>query len=298
MTSLIQRQGALFQEPTTQRDLHQWFTPAWAADAIIEQEFGWLRAGHRVLEPACGDGAFLCATPPEIEALGVEIDPVQAIKARANSGREVILGNFLEIPLSELGTVDAVIGNPPFESKAIASFLDRSAEILTDGGEVGFILPAYILQTSSKVEQLGAQFSIRSSMLPRNLFPRLKLPLVFAKFTKDRHRRLFGFLLYREAQEIASLQRCWKRTLVEARDNRGAWYPVVRDVLTSLGGEADLSTIYASIQGKRPTENPAWREKVRQVLQHPSRFRRVGAGRYCLAALPRPMDAHGQGVPA
>jgi adenine-specific DNA-methyltransferase len=282
MSSLFAPQANLFQEPSTQRDLHQWFTPAWAAEAIIEQEFSWLGVGHRAVEPACGDGAFLCAIPQEVHAVGVEIDPVQAAKAQANSGREVILGNFLELPPEVFGTVHAVIGNPPFEARAVASFLDRSAEILTEGGEVGFILPAYILQTSSKVEQLGAQFSIRSSLLPRNLFPRLKLPLVWAKFTKERHRRLFGFLLYREAQEIASIQKCWKKTLVEARDTRGAWYPVVRDVLTSLGGEADLATIYACIEGKRPTQNAAWREKVRQVLQHPARFKRIKPGRYCL----------------
>ena len=280
MSSLYAPQGNLFQAPNAQRDLHQWFTPFWAAEAIIEQEFGWLRAGHRAVEPSCGDGAFLCAMPRDVEAIGVEIDPVQAARARRNSGREVLLGNFLELPLELFGSVQAVIGNPPFESKAVAAFLDRSAQLLTEGGEAGFILPAYILQTSSKVAQLGSQFSIRSSLLPRNLFPRLKLPLVFVKFTKERHRRLFGFLLYREAQEIASIQKCWKTQLAAGRDTRGAWYPVVRDVLTALGGEADLATIYASIEGKRPTPNPAWREKVRQVLQHPARFQRVGAARY------------------
>jgi adenine-specific DNA-methyltransferase len=274
-------QSSLF-DAAVQRELHQWFTPFWAACEIVEQEFGWLRAGHRVIEPSCGDGAFLCALPQHVEAIGVEIDQQLACKARANSRREVLLGNFLEIPLDALGQADAVVGNPPFSSATIAAFLDRSALLLRDGGEAGFILPAYVLQTSSRVEQLGAQFSIRQQLLPRNLFPRLKLPLVFAKFTKERHRRLFGFLLYREAQDIAGVQAAWKKTLVDGRDNRGAWYPVVRDVLAALGGEADLATIYAAIQGKRPTENPAWKEKVRQVLGHPARFARVGAARYSL----------------
>jgi exoribonuclease II len=58
----------------------------------------------------------------------------------------------------------------------------------------------YCLQTSSTVEQLSKEFSIHQQLLPRNLFPRLKLPLVFARFVKERHRQLFGFLLCRLAR--------------------------------------------------------------------------------------------------
>lgn len=265
-------------------ELDQWFTPAWAAEAIIDQEFGWLRPGDRVIEPSCGDGAFLCALPPGVEALGIEIDPVMAQRARENSGRDVITGNFLSLPMEQLGQAAAIVGNPPFQSDVVARFVDRSAELLVEGGVAGLILPAYIFQASSKVEMLSEKFSIRQSMLPRNLFPRLKLPLVFATFTKEKHRKLFGFLLYREAQEINAVAKCWKPLLVSGRGTRGAWYPVVHEILTALGGEATLESVYNAVQLRRPTENCHWKEKVRQVLQHPKRFRRTAPGRYALAS--------------
>lgn len=271
----------LFDLPTP-ADLGQWFTPSWAAEQIMEQEFAWLPAGARVLEPSCGDGAFLCAMPEALDATGVEIDPVAAARARAASGRPVIVGDFLSVDLAHLGQVQAIIGNPPFQSDLIAGFLDRSVQLLADGGRAGFILPAYILQTSSKVERMASKFSIGQKMLPRNLFPRLKLPLVFATFTKDREHRLDGFLLYREAQEIRAIDRRWQQAAAGARDPRGTWFGVVQQVLTALGGEAELAQVYRAIQPLRPTTNEHWMAKVRQVVQHPHRFQRTGPARYRL----------------
>jgi site-specific DNA-methyltransferase (adenine-specific) len=267
-------------ELTQQQALHQWFTPAWAAEGIIEREFSWLRRGHRMVEPSCGDGAFLCAIPGEVEALGVEIDPAMAAKARASSGRHVIVGDFLQVPSADLGQVQAIIGNPPFQADLIAGFLDKSAQILEDGGRAGFILPAYILQTSSKVEKMSEKFSISQQMLPRNLFPNARLPLVFATFTKDRARSLHGFLLYREAQEIRAIDKRWRTLIDQARETAGAWYLVVLEVLASLGGEADLESIYSAIQPRRPTDNAHWKPQVRKVLQNQSRFRRTAPARY------------------
>lgn len=252
----------------------------------MEQKFPWLRPGHRGIEPSCGDGAFLCAVPSGVHVTGVEVDAALAAVAREASGRDVIHGDFLALSEAVLGQADFILGNPPFESGLVAAFLERSASLLKEGGEAGFILPAYILQTSSKVEQLASRFSLEQELLPRNLFPRLKLPLCFVKFVKDRRRRLHGFLLYREAAEMSGLQKCWRQALSTTRSRSGVWYPVVHSVLASLGGEADLPSIYAAMAGKRPTANPAWKEKVRQQLQHPQRFTRTGAGRYRLAGDP------------
>lgn len=269
--------------PLRQAALSQWFTPAWAAEAIVEQALSHLRAGQRVLELTCGDGAFLCALPYSLDVLGVEIDPMQADKARKASGRQVIVGDFLEIPNDQLGKVAAIIGNPPFNAAFIHSMLRKSHELLEDGGQAGFLLRAYLLQASGSVEKLGENFSIRQALVPRNVFPRLSLPLAFVTFTKERERRLFGFMLYREAQEIRAIDKRWKEAVSGARDTRGTWYPVVREIMTALGGTASLEQIYELIQPKRPTGNPHWHAKVRQVVQHPARFRRVGHGRYALA---------------
>ena len=264
-------------------DLGQWFTPAWAAEGIIDQEFSWLKPGHTVVEPSCGDGAFLCAISPDIRAVGVEIDPIQATLAKSHSGRDVIVGDFTEVPLGHLGKVHAVIGNPPFQSDLVASFLSRCHEILDEGGTAGFILPAYILQTSSKVETYAKQFSIQQQLLPRNLFPGLKLPLVFAKFIKEEHRQLFGFLLYEQCQEIRRLDAATRKSLEASRVAGSVWRHVLVDTLKTLGGSAPLQAIYERMQGRQPTENAKWKEKVRQTLsRYPDSFARTGQGQYAL----------------
>ncbi len=275
-----------------QKQLHQWFTPAWAAEAIVDEAFGWIGAGHRVVEPSCGDGAFLCALPGSAEVVGVEIDPLQAALAARASGRRVIVGDFMTVPREELGRVHAVLGNPPFQAEIVSGFLRRSHAILEEGGQVGFVLPSFIFQASSSVERMNELFTVQQAMIPRNLFPRLSLPLVFATFTKERNRRLFGFMLYREAQEIRAIKKCWRERVAKGRDAGGVWLPVVREILAALGGSAELEQIYRAIQGLRPTSNPHWQAKVRQVLgRHGHIFERTAPGRYRFAAQASLFDA-------
>ncbi|MGJ7523977.1 N-6 DNA methylase [Variovorax sp. LT1P1] len=271
---------------TTQQILGQYFTPSWAAEALVDSEFAHLRAGDRVLEAFCGDGAWLCALPPCVEAIGVEIDPFHAERARRLSGRRVIEGDFFKVDYDEIGKVQAIVGNPPFKAAVVEAFLKRAHLHLDFGGQAGLILPAYCLQSSGVVEEMATRFNIRQSMLPRNLFPRIRLPLSFVTFTKERTvGRLFGFLLYKEAQEMRAIDPIWKKAVNDTREPRGLWLPIVQSILAALGGEGALAQIYQGVQSKRPTGNPHWHAKVRQVLQcHPDRFRRTGPGRYALLA--------------
>src|SRR3546814_2869563 len=58
--------------------------------------------GHvGVIEPSCGTGSFLSAIPQHLPAYGVDIDPDIAAVAKANSGRQVIIGDFRSIELPE-----------------------------------------------------------------------------------------------------------------------------------------------------------------------------------------------------
>jgi len=57
----------------------------------------------------------------------------------------------------------------------------------------------------------------------------------------------------------------------------------VSTALRNLGGEASLSALYEHVAKNRPTENPFWKEKIRQVVQRSSHFVRVAPGRYALA---------------
>jgi adenine-specific DNA-methyltransferase len=260
------------------RALHQWFTPAWVCEAIVDRHYSRLDLGDTILEPSCGDGRFLLALPQEVNAIGVEIDPALAQIARELTGRRIIAGDFLTADVP--GPITHVIGNPPFEAKVIHGFLDRAHALLEDGGSVGFLLPAYVLQTSSKVMSMNRRWSISQELMPRNIFPRLHLPLVFAMFRKDRVRTLVGFFLYREAADVAAMP-ADVRAALQRPARRSVWRQAVLAAFARMGTTtATLDGLYGAIE--RPSENSFWREKVRQVLQTYPEFRRRAAGTWSL----------------
>lgn len=265
-------------DESRQMELGQYFTPDWAAQALLEQYYPDLGAAHAVLEPSCGTGAFLKVIPDAVTAVGVEIDPDLAQIARERSGRLVIVGDFLEAELPVQPT--HVIGNPPFKSSLVSAFLEKAWTLLPDEGHCGLILPAFCLQTPSAVERLSKRWHIAQDMLPRNLFPRLSRPCCFVRFTKGPSRGLVGFALYHEARAIQLLEKRYREALAHSRGS--VWEAVTRLALQRLGGSAKLERIYAEIEGRRPTTNPYWKEKVRQTLQKIGR--RVGPGEWTVAA--------------
>lgn len=136
--------------------LGQFFTPP----AIVDCMRSLVRNSGRVLEPACGDGAFLRHFPG---ALAIEIDPRQA-----PPGAEVM--NFFELADDEL--FNTIIGNPPYVryqdispgTRRLAgdSVLDKRANLylffiekclrhLEPGGELIFITPRDLLKSTSAV---------------------------------------------------------------------------------------------------------------------------------------------------
>jgi SAM-dependent methyltransferase len=67
-----------------------------------------------VLEPGCGTGNFMAHAPANMRFIGVELDSISGRIARAlHPGQDIRIENFRDTKLPE-GTVDAVIGNPPF----------------------------------------------------------------------------------------------------------------------------------------------------------------------------------------
>lgn len=268
----------ILETQSTQRQFGQWFTPAWAADALIERYFPGLGPHDLVLEPSCGAGAFLQALPPEVPAIGVEIDPHFAELARRNTGREILVGDFRRIPVPFTPTV--IVGNPPYEVRLIEGFLSRARHLLPDNGRCGFLLPAYAMQTHRRVWKWHQHWSISADIIPRRLFPRLRLPLLFVMFTKEEVRTMVGFALYREAVEIDALSARAKRILVDGAPRMGAWRALVQATLEKLGGRATLPELYHAIEPRRPTPNPWWQEKTRQILQR--YFRQVDRGVWSL----------------
>ena len=261
-------------EPSPRADLHQWFTPQWVAEAIVERHFAHLNLGDTVLEPSCGNGRFLRAIPDHVNAIGVEIDPAMAEAARRGTGRRVIVGDFLNAAIDE--PVTHVVGNPPFDARLIAGFLDRAHALLPDEGTCGLLLPAYVLQTSSKVMAMAAKWSISQELMPRNIFPRLHVPLVFTMFRKGGARTLIGFFLYGETNDVRALP-AGLRSGLDQSTGGSVWRRAVAGAFGLIGRtRATLADLYAAVE--RPSENRYWREKVRQVLQSYPEFRRAGAG--------------------
>lgn len=263
---------------TSRLQLGQFFTPAWAAEALVEQHFGDLTLCDTVLEPSCGPGAFLSALPDHVPALGVEIDPELAERARVNTGRAVLVGDFTEIDLPVRPT--AILGNPPFKLATMEAFLRRAQALLPDEGRCGFILPAFAFQTASTACRISRGWRIEQQFLPRDLFPRLRLPLCWVMLRKSRRGELVNFALYHETVAVARLHARYRALL--ASGERSAWRALTVAAMESLGGVATLPDLYAEIAGHRPTPNRWWREKVRQQLQGIAV--RLDRGRWALPA--------------
>jgi len=265
------KQHALFEIGGTQTPanasrrvvLGQFMTADWVAEELVARYFSDLGNADRVIEPSCGRGAFLRAIPNEVMAIGVEIDPALAREARRLSGRPVVVGDFRVADLPVAPT--AILGNPPFQSWTIEGFLDRAFDLLPEEGRVGFILPAFALQTASTIERWSKRWAMRQEMLPRNLFHGLRHPLCFALLTKSRRRELVGFALYHELQAVNRLRARYRTLLAEGEGS--VWRAVVRAAFEALGGCADLAALYREIEGARPTANTFWKAKVRQMVQ-------------------------------
>lgn len=258
--------------------LSQWMTPAWAAEAIVGHCLHELRSGATVIEPSCGIGRFIHALPAGTRAIGVEIDPRLARRARSETQAEIIEGDFRIVDLP-VDRCDALIGNPPFRMDVFDGMLDRAYGLLDDGGPMIMILPAFALQTTSRVARYNRRWSISQDMLPRTLFPGIRLPLVLARFVRDPVPRLHGFLLYHESREIEEMPVVYRRALSEGRSG---WKAVVEEALKRLGGEGTIAQVCAEIGPRRPTSTEHWRAKVRQQLS--THFNRRASATYSLAA--------------
>jgi adenine-specific DNA-methyltransferase len=165
----------MLSDPTTQplplpdiAALGQVFTPERVVRAMLRLRHN---AG-RVLEPSCGNGAFLEHLH---HAVGIEVDPRQCPSAGLNM-------DFFAYPESE--KFDTIIGNPPYvryqdisastrallrrdgfdgRSNLYLFFIEKCLRHLAPGGELIFITPRDFLKSTS-ARQLNRQLFERGTI--------------------------------------------------------------------------------------------------------------------------------------
>ncbi len=143
----------------------------------------------------------------------------------------------------------------------IDAFVRRSHALLPEDGVLALLLPAHVLSTTTRMRPWGEMFAIEQRMIPRSLFPRISLPLVWTRFVKSERRTHVGFLLFEEKNDLESMPKEIRRLLGRS----GTWREAVGMALHSLGGEATLAQIYRAVEPKRPSGNRWWKDKVRQT---------------------------------
>jgi adenine-specific DNA-methyltransferase len=252
----------------TPAELGQWLTPAWVPELIYQHFYPNLSHRDVVADPACGDARWLMALPTAIPAFGVDIDPAITVEARRNTTHPIICADFRSCELPMRPTL--FIGNPPFRSALIDAFLERCYDAMDYGGRVGFILPAYYLQAASTGVRLSKKWSLTQTMLPKNLFRKLETPINFVQFDKDGRGRMFGFLLYPERDSLDALKKDYRARFYGNGSRANVWLETAYAAMKKCGKgpryRTAIADVYACIENERPTENPFWRDKLRQIF--------------------------------
>ena len=274
----VRRAVSCQSSPVPDPALDQWFTPPWAADVLVADALKGMGT-LSVLEPAAGTGNILGAIPSCHEALGIEIDPRMAEEARRRTGRQVLEGDYRYIDLGDR-RFGAIVGNPPFGAEDVDALVARSHQLLDEEGVLALILPAHLPASSERIEKWREKFSIEVQLLPRNLFPRLTLPLAWTKMIKCQRRTLVGLMLFTEQGDVSAMPDETRRALAKG----ATWCDVIADALASLGGTATLHEIYSAVEPRRRSPNPYWKDKTRQVLREYSTFKLVENKIWQLAA--------------
>ena len=167
--------------PTAEKLRGGYYTPRPIAEFLAE----WVgKAGPRLLEPSCGDGAILRALAAVGDVTGVELEPDEAEKAAAAApSASVVAADFFEwFSPGQWDKWDGVAGNPPFIrfgnwteptrglafdvmrsvgmrptklTNAWVPFVVASALATRPGGRLGLVIPAELLQVTYAAELRG-----------------------------------------------------------------------------------------------------------------------------------------------
>ena len=133
------------------KDKGQFFTPENVVNLIIKN-LPFEAKKLKILEPSCGEGAFIDKLYNDNEIIAIDLDENQVdyVKQKFKKNVEVIYNDFLLYNTSE--RFDLIIGNPPFNLPAkgyrdtTEGFVSKSIDLLKEDGYLVFILPNTILR--------------------------------------------------------------------------------------------------------------------------------------------------------
>jgi len=142
-------------------------------------------ASSTVLEPGCGIGNFMAHAPQGMRFIGVELDSISGRIARAlHPGHDIRIESFRDTRLPS-GTIDAVIGNPPFADVRLDFlgmrlplhdfFIAKSLGALKPGGILAVVTSHFTLdkQNAAVREHLASQADFVGAIrLPSDAFKR------------------------------------------------------------------------------------------------------------------------------
>ncbi|MCL2778474.1 MAG: N-6 DNA methylase [Polyangiaceae bacterium] len=146
-------------------DKGQFFTPRHVVDFIVRSLAP--RAGERVIDPACGSGAFLshARANARVETFGCDVDARAVRVARLSAMADGRLADTIVVAdglsqstlPSKFAGADVIATNPPFAGRAPSDnfevarvmrsperdvlFVERSLSLLRPGGRLGIVLP-------------------------------------------------------------------------------------------------------------------------------------------------------------
>src|SRR3546814_15984600 len=88
--------------------------------------------------------------------------------------------------------------------------------------------------------QWTERFALDVKTIPRSLFSRISMPLVWATFIKTQRRTMIGLMLFAEQNAVENMPKAVRRRLA----GPGTWREAVQHELEATGGQASITDIY------------------------------------------------------
>lgn len=171
--------------------------------------------------------------------------------------------------------------------------LVNQREATAPGGLYGTII--------GDLRRKGKYYSFQSEFIARMPGDELKAVIIKAQHNTQSDRKQYArmgmprimheyvLLWEKPANTQVSLLTTLAQMATQANNRlQSTWRVVVKEALIALGGEADLSELYAKVEGEamdKVRRNDNWKAKVRQVLStNPTVFSQTDEGRWKVAA--------------